>query len=376
MDEEENRHYDEVVHSLRSYKEDMFAEIERRERALMEEPELADLLPGGHEGQLAKFRELRNAVLKSQEFLSRVADKNDSKRQLHEMPPIGTRINNLSKVRSTLHQCAREWSAEGAQERSVTFDPLLEWLQKYMDPKENEIEKETKRVLVPGAGLGRLMSEIVARGYHCEGNEFSFQMLITSNFILNSLESSAPEKQITICPWVHNPSNAVRAEDLFRKVRIPDQSATELIQSTKKGCMSMCAGEFTRCYKDQKETWDAVVTCFFIDTAPNILEYIKVIHKILKPNGIWINAGPLMWHWQASGPTGGVEARVQFHGQDERYAQSIELSYEEVKSACMNYGFDFLEESWAEVGYTQNILSMLSSQYKIARFVARKRISS
>ena len=34
-------------------------------------------------------------------------------------------------------------------------------------------------------------------------------------------------------------------------------------------------------YRDP-ERWDAVTTCFFIDCAPNIVEYIKTIHNILK----------------------------------------------------------------------------------------------
>ena len=38
-------------------------------------------------------------------------------------------------------------------------------------------------------------------------------------------------------------------------------------------------------------TWDVVVTCFFIDTATNIISYLEVIHKILKEGGTWINIG-------------------------------------------------------------------------------------
>lgn len=32
--------------------------------------------------------------------------------------------------------------------------------------------------------------------------------------------------------------------------------------------------------------WDAVVTCFFIDTAHNIVEYIEIISRILKEGGV------------------------------------------------------------------------------------------
>lgn len=41
------------------------------------------------------------------------------------------------------------------------------------------------RILVPGAGLGRLTYELAYRGYYCEGNEFSLFMLVASNFVLN-----------------------------------------------------------------------------------------------------------------------------------------------------------------------------------------------
>jgi hypothetical protein len=34
------------------------------------------------------------------------------------------------------------------------------------------------RVLCPGSGLGRLPFEVAKRGYGCQGNEFSFFMLL------------------------------------------------------------------------------------------------------------------------------------------------------------------------------------------------------
>lgn len=47
------------------------------------------------------------------------------------------------------------------------------------------IRTDRPRVLLPGAGLGRLALEIAAKGYAVQGNEFSYQMLFASNFILN-----------------------------------------------------------------------------------------------------------------------------------------------------------------------------------------------
>jgi carnosine N-methyltransferase len=39
------------------------------------------------------------------------------------------------------------------------------------------------------------------------------------------------------------------------------------------------------------ESWDAVCTCFFIDTAVNVIEYIEAIWGMLKPGGVWVNFG-------------------------------------------------------------------------------------
>lgn len=38
-------------------------------------------------------------------------------------------------------------------------------------------------------------------------------------------------------------------------------------------------------------SWDACVTCFFLDTARNIVRYLEVLHSLLKPGGLWINCG-------------------------------------------------------------------------------------
>jgi len=68
--------------------------------------------------------------------------------------------------------------------------------------------------------------------------------------------------------------------------------------------------------------WDAVVTCFFLDTARNVIQYIELIYKILKVGGVWINLGPLCYHY-ASSPT-------EF---------SVEFSWEELKHMITEIGF-------------------------------------
>lgn len=60
-------------------------------------------------------------------------------------------------------------------------------------------------MLVPGAGLGRLAWEIARLGYICQGNEWSFFMLFSSNFVLNRYSTHRHEHScgsvcLTQCP--------------------------------------------------------------------------------------------------------------------------------------------------------------------------------
>lgn len=48
---------------------------------------------------------------------------------------------------------------------------------------------------------------------------------------------------------------------------------------------------------DQRGRWGAVVTCFFIDTARNVLNYLRIIHGLLHEGGVWINLGECHEMW-------------------------------------------------------------------------------
>ena len=53
------------------------------------------------------------------------------------------------------------------------------------------------------------------------------------------------------------------------------------------GLLSMVAGDFVEVYGQEgySSTFDAVATCFFLDTAHNLFEYIDVIWNVLKVCG-------------------------------------------------------------------------------------------
>ena len=64
------------------------------------------------------------------------------------------------------------------------------------------------------------------------------------------------------------------------------------------GLLSMVAGDFVEVYgkPEQAGTYDCVATCFFIDTAHNILEYLEVIRHVLKVgqlthSALWLPSG-------------------------------------------------------------------------------------
>ena len=73
---------------------------------------------------------------------------------------------------------------------------------------------------------------------------------------------------------------------------------------------------------------DCVVTSFFIDCAHNVVEFIELIHRILKPGGKWINFGPLLYHF----------AEILRES-------SIEPSYDIVRSIIEKTGFEFKREN-------------------------------
>ena len=73
------------------------------------------------------------------------------------------------------------------------------------------------------------------------------------------------------------------------------------------------------------ECYDCIITCYFIDTAQNIIRYIDIIYNLLTKGGIWINFGPLSYHWS-----------------EDEGSISIELPYDKLKEVISNYGFKFI----------------------------------
>jgi carnosine N-methyltransferase len=89
--------------------------------------------------------------------------------------------------------------------------------------------------------------------------------------------------QWTIFPWAMNCSNHLKDADQVRPIQIPDVEPSSLIGENQ-GLLGMAAGDFVEVFsRDEfKANFDALVTCFFLDTAHNAIEYMEIIRRVLK----------------------------------------------------------------------------------------------
>ncbi|RZC45323.1 hypothetical protein C5167_038268 [Papaver somniferum] len=275
-------------------------------------------------------------------------------------------LADVDKVRCIIRNIVRDWAPEGQWERDQCYKPILEELDHLFPSRSKD---RPPCCLVPGAGLGRLALEISCLGFISQGNEFSYYMMICSNFILNQtvFQTHATELSCfysteavgewTIYPWIHSNCNSLSDNDQLCPVSFPDIHPASV--GITEG-FSMCGGDFVEVYSDpsQEGAWDTIVTCFFIDTAHNIVEYIETISRLLVDGGAWINLGPLLYHFADA-----------FGTEDE---MSIELSLEDVKKVAFQYGFQLEREKFIETTYTANPRSMMQNRYSAAFWTMTK----
>eukprot|EP00908_Phaeocystis_cordata_P003835 Transcript_14214.p1 GENE.Transcript_14214~~Transcript_14214.p1 ORF type:complete len:453 (-),score=67.51 Transcript_14214:97-1314(-) len=136
-----------------------------------------------------------------------------------------------------------------------------------------------------------------------------------------------------------------------RSVAVPDVAPWSLPPDAH---LSMCAGDFLEVYRDQRAKWDALLSCFFIDTAHDLTQYLARIAELLVPGGLWINLGPLLWHFA-----------------DNPHEVSVDLTWDEVRPLILDWGFVLEREEWRRCTYTRNPASLYQMEYECIFFVAR-----
>ncbi|KAF7318112.1 N2227 domain-containing protein [Mycena chlorophos] len=260
-----------------------------------------------------------------------------------DLSPRGGSSADLMRVKEALKHFIRDWSAEGLVERDKIFAPILEVLKR--DEKRTE-----KRVLVPGSGLGRLAWEISELGFRqTTANELSFYMILALRFLL-SPSTTSQLNQHTIHPYAQWFSHQRTTDSLFRGISFPD--ALPRLSPR----FQLLDADFLKLRDPGR--YDYIVTLFFIDTSLNILSTLEQIYRLLRPGGVWINLGPLLW-------TSGGQAK-------------LELSLDEVLLAAEMVGFVFDEmEDGSKTRtvaseYTADARAMMKWIYQAEFWVARK----
>jgi len=355
-DNGELRHFQEICWSLLDYGNGAMQDLHRFRAAVgsLDAHDLA-MSPIGREQDMTKFIEgIVKRITMNDQFLSSLPSPDvcgslqtrEQAMSLFQKPNRHVvQSRNSSKVRSTLRQFVRDWAAEGKSERDVCYAPAMEALRRIMPPVPGQ---QKPRVLCPGSGLGRLPFDLVCNGYAAQQNEFSYHMILGSHLIFNR----TGDHTHVIFPYVLDFENRRNLQDNLKPIRIPDIDLREALPEGAENDFSMASGEFVEVYKDQIDEWDAVITCFFVDTAKNIFLYIRTLADIIRSGGAWVNLGPLLFHY-AEMPQ----------------ETSIELSWEEVRPAISKY-FDIVEEKMHDAHYTVNTSSLRKTRYKCILFTA------
>lgn len=376
-EKEEMEHFRKVISSVKSYKRDSETRLARShtnlKRIPLEHQRL--LITHGFKSGLEDLQsciELNDIVLS--EMISDASTMFENSSSYSENSnDVGadgdgskTSQMEIEKIQSTLKQFVRDWSDVGKEERKMSYTPIMNELEKLYPRLEGNSDdsgldstsrpdklRNKIKVLVPGSGLGRLAYDIAKRGFECQGNEFSLYMLIASNYVLNRCKTRNCKE---IYPWIHQFTNNIKMGDMLASVKFPDVDPADISEDAQ---FSMVAGDFLEVYNapEYENSKDVVVTSFFLDTAHNVLDYIELIQKILKPKGHWINLGPLLYHF-AENPR----------------EPSIEPPYDIVRSLITLSGFEFIRESTDhQAKYCQNPNSMLQYTYNCVFFTCVKK---
>ena len=274
----------------------------------------------------------------------------------------------------------RDWSAEGRAERDAVFPPILATMDALFPPparQDGGSGDGGARVLVPGAGLGRLAYELASRGHRVVANENSAHVLLALRYLLSlgssssyASEPTAPAAEMHVLhPYVGWWSHHRSTTDMLRAVAFPDVLPDAAVLPR----LSVVEGDFVSLFGDSSDasgTFDAVATLFFIDTARNMVAYLAAIHAALRLGGVWINLGPLLYGT----------------------APWIELSLDEVLQLAEAIGFELLpldaalwgEDSFPDVqrwrgrvrsrlaGYSSDTMGLSRNAYLAQGWVARK----
>ena len=268
-----------------------------------------------------RIQNLISAIKLNQSFLKEIIDSHAPDKSFYDKMDK-KKIESMTYSEYTNLVCSiflyiiRDWSATSQNERKKNYGSILEEIKKYL--------KNGSKILIPGCAQCRLGYDIAKMGHFVECNEYNYTNAVICDYFFNNAKK---KDQFVFQPLIYTFLNYLKEDIAFQKITFPDEDLN--LDAIKN--MYLNVGDFVKIYKNSDKKFDCVITCFFIDTAKNVLEYIEIIENILNEGGIWINIGPLSYHWVWSNEC------------------SIELPYDVLKDSIKNYGFEFLNEDTNKV---------------------------
>ena len=181
-------------------------------------------------------------------------------------------------------------------------------------------------------------------------NEENINLCYAANFVLSKCQRV---NEFRIYPSIHDLTNRESSSTVTTAVTFPDVT----VKNHEELNLTTLGGNFRDTCNDLgDESVDCVVTWFFLDTAHNVVEYICLIEKVLKSNGIWINMGGLDYIYEP------------FNGET-----SIELPLDDLKGIITDLGFLTVKEMTLEnFEFQEYSDSFLRKMFNCPFFVCKK----
>jgi carnosine N-methyltransferase len=245
----------------------------------------------------------------------------------------------------------RDWTLESKPERDNNYGNVLKEVKKYFNyDDKNLMKKNNYKALVPGTGCSRMAFELAKRGFEVEANDFCFIYILCDDYLFNY----SHKNEFQFCPSIHTFANNYSESSVIKRYSFPDVDIRDELEKSGAKPITFIKGDFLLKYKGIKDQYDLIVTLFFIDVSKNIIEYVEIMHDLLKKGGVWVNLGCLDY----------------FHS---RNLNSIDLTWDELRQVIINYDFDIKNEVTEFVPYGVKIGSTVSDSYGTVFFTAVKK---
>ena len=245
----------------------------------------------------------------------------------------------------------RDWTEESKPERDNNYGNVLKEIKKYINFDDKDLMKKNNyKVLVPGTGCSRMTFELAKRGFEVEANDFCYIYILCDDYLFNY----SHKNEFQFCPSIHSFSNNYKEANVIKRYSFPDVDIREELKKAEAKPITFVKGDFLLRYKGKKNLYDCIVTLFFIDVSCNIVEYVEIMHDLLKKGGIWVNLGCLDY----------------YHSREHK---SIDLTWDELRLVIKNYDFEIKNEVTEFVPYGVKQGSAVSDRYGTVFFTAVKK---